>query len=222
MSLRRRSSQYSLFPTCPPLPSQTGTQSFASNAYPSYITIDNQIPSRNHSSDPDSEGKAADILERTEPKGKEGRRHTTVDKRSSTDLTILRVIQKLKRQSTNMSQLIPLKLQSSVVATRMPSSMIKTLPPTSTFSSPSTSPVYPPERPAIPSRSSSIRKERPGPVTDLTIFPYTQKEWKKVMEEVKELYSKGQYKHCSMRCKQILKGIKDPVSQIQPQEARTI
>lgn len=26
------------------------------------------------------------------------------------------------------------------------------------------------------------------------------------------LYSKGQYKHCAMRCKQILDGIKDPVS----------
>lgn len=215
MSLRRRSSQYSLFPTCPPLPSQIGAQSFASNAAsPSYITIDNQIPSRNHCSDPDSEGKAADILESTEPKGREGRRHTTVDKRSSTDLTILRVIQKLKRQSANMSQLIPLKLQASVVTARMPSSTIKTLPPKSTFSSSSTSPVYPPERPVIPSRSSSIRKERPGPVTDLTIFPYTPEEWRKVMEEVKDLYSKGQYKHCSMRCKQILKGIKDPVSQV--------
>ncbi|PVH88562.1 hypothetical protein DL98DRAFT_403448 [Cadophora sp. DSE1049] len=30
------------------------------------------------------------------------------------------------------------------------------------------------------------------------------------MEEVRMLYSKGQYKHCAMRCKQILDGIKDP------------
>jgi hypothetical protein len=56
------------------------------------------------------------------------------------------------------------------------------------------------------------KRIRPGPVTDLNILPYTQKDWKKVMEEVKILYSKGQYKHCSARCKQILDNIKDPVS----------
>jgi len=37
--------------------------------------------------------------------------------------------------------------------------------------------------------------------------PYTEEEWKAVMEEVKILYLKGQYKHCSMRCKQILDSI---------------
>jgi hypothetical protein len=31
------------------------------------------------------------------------------------------------------------------------------------------------------------------------------------MEEVKHLYAKGQYKHCAMRCKQLLEGIKEPV-----------
>jgi hypothetical protein len=51
------------------------------------------------------------------------------------------------------------------------------------------------------------RKRRPGPVTDLIIVPRTDKEWKVVMEEVKILYLKGQYKHCSTRCKQILDGI---------------
>jgi hypothetical protein len=37
--------------------------------------------------------------------------------------------------------------------------------------------------------------------------PHTEEEWKTVMEEVKVLYLKGQYKHCSMRCKQVLDGI---------------
>jgi hypothetical protein len=53
----------------------------------------------------------------------------------------------------------------------------------------------------------TLRKQRPGPVTDLIIVPHTEEEWKSVMEEVKILYLKGQYKHCSMRCKQILDGI---------------
>jgi len=54
---------------------------------------------------------------------------------------------------------------------------------------------------------SQTRKRRPGPVTDLIIVPHTEEEWKVVMEEVKILYLKGQYKHCSMRCKQILDSI---------------
>jgi hypothetical protein len=48
------------------------------------------------------------------------------------------------------------------------------------------------------------RKRRPGPVPDSIIVPTTEEEWKAVMEEVKILYLKGQYKHCSMRCKQVL------------------
>ncbi|KAE9381802.1 hypothetical protein N431DRAFT_14197 [Stipitochalara longipes BDJ] len=59
-----------------------------------------------------------------------------------------------------------------------------------------------------PARSQT-RKRRPGPVTDLIIVPHTEEEWKVVMEEVKILYLKGQYKHCSMRCKQILDSITD-------------
>jgi hypothetical protein len=62
--------------------------------------------------------------------------------------------------------------------------------------------------PSISSTSPSTpRKQRPGPVTDLIIVPHTEEEWKTVMEEVKVLYLKGQYKHCSMRCKQVLDGI---------------
>lgn len=60
----------------------------------------------------------------------------------------------------------------------------------------------------VPSKSPATpRKRRPGPVTDLIIVPHTDNEWNVVMEEVKILYLKGQYKHCSARCKQILDGI---------------
>lgn len=64
--------------------------------------------------------------------------------------------------------------------------------------------------PPIPPKSPS-RQRRPGPVTDLTIFPYTQEEWINVMAEIKTLYMKRQYKQSSTRCMQILDSIKDPV-----------
>jgi hypothetical protein len=88
-----------------------------------------------------------------------------------------------------MVRMIPFKLQASR--------------PSSTSSLPTTT----------PSISSPItpRKPRPGPVTDLIIVPYTQEDWRAVMEEVKILYLKGQYKHCSMRCQQLL-NTKDSVS----------
>jgi len=70
----------------------------------------------------------------------------------------------------------------------------------STTTSSSISSISPP--------APQTRKRRPGPVTDLIIVPHTEEEWKVVMEEVKILYLKGQYKHCSMRCKQILDSIK--------------
>lgn len=88
-------------------------------------------------------------------------------------------------------RLIPLKLnpyeENRSQGTSYPS---KTLTPISTS-------------PTIP----QTRKRRPAPVTDLIIVPHTEEEWKAVMEEVKILYLKGQYKHCSMRCKQILDSI---------------
>jgi hypothetical protein len=93
-----------------------------------------------------------------------------------------------------MSRLIPFKLQSSEGRSSIEISL---LPATATKSE---------------IQSKLGRRPRPGPVTELIILPYTQEEWKKVMEEVKILYLKGQYKHCSMRCKQILDSIKDPVS----------
>ncbi|EPE29649.1 hypothetical protein GLAREA_00809 [Glarea lozoyensis ATCC 20868] len=62
----------------------------------------------------------------------------------------------------------------------------------------------------LPSKSTSRPRRRPGPVTDLTIVPYTASEWLKVMEEVKTLYYKQQYRQCSARCKQILETIRDP------------
>lgn len=56
------------------------------------------------------------------------------------------------------------------------------------------------------------KKAQPGPRVKLTILPYTQEDRSAAMEEVKSLYARGQYKQCTMRCKQILDGIKDLVS----------
>jgi hypothetical protein len=88
-------------------------------------------------------------------------------------------------------RLIPLKLNSYEENRSQRTSY-----PSKTLTPISTSPTIP-----------QIRKRRPAPVTDLIIVPYTEEEWKAVMEEVKILYLKGQYKHCSMRCKQILDSI---------------
>ncbi|KAG4443729.1 hypothetical protein IFR05_000818 [Cadophora sp. M221] len=103
-----------------------------------------------------------------------------------------------------MDRLIPLKLEASMSDTKSSPTSPKSLPllPLTEIASVS---IPAPLNPAKPTK-----KSRPGPVTDLTILPYTQKEWAAVMEEVRMLYSKGQYKHCAMRCKQILDGIKDP------------
>ena len=102
----------------------------------------------------------------------------------------LTIVNKKQSPANMSSRLIPLKLQKS----EENRSQRTSYPPT-TIPSISTNP------PATP------RKQRPGPVTDLIIVPYTEDEWKIVMEEVKILYLKGQYKHCSMRCRQVLDGI---------------
>jgi hypothetical protein len=104
------------------------------------------------------------------------------------------------KESPAMGRMIPLKLQLS--EQRRSESNLNSYPPTITPTTPFISTSSP----------TTSRKARPGPVTDLIIIPYTQEEWKIVMEEVKILYLKGQYKHCSMRCKQILENIKDAVS----------
>jgi hypothetical protein len=208
MSVRRRSSsQYTLFPSCPPIPSQSP------DANEGITVVSTHIPSRSDS------GSGTKPAEKSE--AKDYRRHTTnaifsssTSTNISTGNTIARVIKQLRRQSTGTNRLIPLKLEATALPSRMPSSTTTALPTTTKISSPSTSPIYPSSngaRPEIPSRSSS-KKSRPAPVTDLTIFPYTTEEWRRVMEEVKILYLKGQYKQCSMRTKQILDGIKDPVS----------
>jgi hypothetical protein len=79
------------------------------------------------------------------------------------------------------------------------------------------SPTLPP-----PSKSTSRPRPRPGPVTELTIVPYTAAEWLKVMEEVKTLYYKKQYRQCSARCKQILETIRDPVRDYIPPPPKSI
>lgn len=65
-----------------------------------------------------------------------------------------------------------------------------------------------------PPIKSTARRRRQGPVTDLIIRPYTQREWTKVMEEVKHIYTKRQYKQCSARCIQLLDNVKDPVCRV--------
>ncbi|KAL2064777.1 hypothetical protein VTL71DRAFT_3916 [Oculimacula yallundae] len=103
-----------------------------------------------------------------------------------------------------MDRLIPLKLEASMSDTRSSTTSQKPLPllPLAQLGNV--------QIPAPLNPSQPTKRTRPGPVTDLTILPYTQAEWSVVMEEVRMLYSKGQYKHCALRCKQILDGIKDP------------
>jgi hypothetical protein len=107
-------------------------------------------------------------------------------------------VSKILKHSKAMGRLIPFKLQPSEG---------KSL---TEISSPTTS--------AEPDIHSKLgRRARISPVTELTILPHTQEEWKKVMEEVKILFLKGHYKNCSVRCRDILNSIKDPVSlTIQP------
>ncbi|KAK2626732.1 hypothetical protein QTJ16_003907 [Diplocarpon rosae] len=102
-----------------------------------------------------------------------------------------------------IDRLIPFKLEASLSEAKFSSSASAEKPRPLTLKRPKT-PSPPP-----------LKRVRPGPVTSLIIQPYSQKEWSSVMEEVRLLYSKGQYKHCAMRCKQILSGINDP-SKIHP------
>ena len=156
-------SQYSLFPTCPPLPPQNSTNGniaiFSSQPLPTAVRERAGWP--------------------------ETATNTTRDKANNI------IVHKLLKHSKAMGRLIPFKLQP--VEKELPSP-----------------PKAPSPQPQI--TSNPQRKPRPGPVTDLTILPYTHEEWKKVMEEIKTLYLKGQHRHCTMRCKQILNAIKDPVS----------
>jgi hypothetical protein len=163
-----RPSQYSLFPTCLPLP-------------PANESIANFSCGRPFSS-------SARERER-EPVSTGSPRVTNGDGANNI------FVGKILKHSKAMSRLIPFKLQSSEGR-----SSIEISSPPSTTSTESHI------------QSKLGKRPRPGPVTELTILPYTQEEWTKVMEEVKILYLKGQYKPCSMRCKQILDSIKDPVS----------
>lgn len=206
-SLRRRSSsQYTLFPTCTPLKSpNVGIVEAVTHIAPNRCASPALAISGR---------KAA-----SKRSGKEkNRRHSTngfstIDSKSpSTNNSIVRrAVEQLKRStSTNMNRLIPLKLEVCVKS-RMSLPPTGALP-TTIMESPSTSPIYPPpERPSIPSRISSKKTRRAAPVTDLIIIPYTQEEWRNVMDEVRTLYRTGKYKQCSARAVQILDGIKDPV-----------
>jgi len=195
-AVRRRSSQYSLFPSCSPTPLQNPA------IVPNGTIGSNTSPS----------------LRKRHSEGSVRERATKISLRaslSSWNLNIfpnnnseLGISSQQPKQSNNMDRLIPLKLEANMSDTKSSSTLQKSLPllPLTELAS---VPIPAPLNPSKPTK-----KARPGPVTDLTIFPYTQKEWAVVMEEVRMLYSKGQYKHCAMRCKQILDGIKDPVSSI--------
>ncbi|PBP27381.1 hypothetical protein BUE80_DR001567 [Diplocarpon rosae] len=99
-----------------------------------------------------------------------------------------------------IDRLIPFKLEASISEFKFSSSSSSEKPRPLTLKRPKT-PSPPPHK-----------RVRPGPVTSLIIQPYSQQEWSSVMEEIRLLYSKGQYKHCAMRCKQILSGMNDPES----------
>lgn len=135
------------------------------------------------------------------------RRHSSrriFDSRQATDISLcdrgkanenLAIVRKDQSPVRMGGRLIPLRLQSYEENPSQRTSYSSTTPPSISSTSPTTS-----------------RKQRPGPVTDLIIVPHTEEEWKTVMVEVKTLYLKGQYKHCSTRCKQILDGITVRVS----------
>lgn len=65
--------------------------------------------------------------------------------------------------------------------------------------------------PTPPLPPKSTRPIRQSSTATPIIVPDTPEEWKMVLEEVKALYIKGQYKQCSQRCKQVLCAIIDPV-----------
>lgn len=193
-AVRRRSSQYSLFPSCsptPPLPNNPASS-------PSNGNIGNSRKLNKRHSEGSVRERAANISLRASL--------STNDFPTNYDLASINHQQ--SKQSNNMDRLIPLKLEASMSDTKSSPTSQKFLPflPLAELAS---IPIPAPLNPSKPTKRS-----RPGPVTDLTILPYTQKEWATIMEEVRMLYSKGQYKHCAMRCKQILDGIKDPVSSI--------
>ncbi|PQE31326.1 hypothetical protein CJF32_00001926 [Rutstroemia sp. NJR-2017a WRK4] len=75
-------------------------------------------------------------------------------------------------------------------------------------------PIYstPSDITSASSPALSSQKSRPKPIFDLLLFPYTQEEWRFVMEQVKRLYVDREYKQCAARCKQILDSIKDPIT----------
>lgn len=60
------------------------------------------------------------------------------------------------------------------------------------------------------------RRPRPAAVTALKILPLTENDWNILLEEVKSLYLNGRHKHCSIRCRLILEGIRNsyPVNPI--------
>ncbi|KAF8863435.1 hypothetical protein BDZ45DRAFT_686034 [Acephala macrosclerotiorum] len=198
-SYRRRSSQYSLFPNCTSPPTEP-------------VTNHRKSPSRNSSVSSSSSGrsrKSAELPLRDFKTAANDESDNTIDPTEND--------KQQSKQSDKMGRLIPLKLEAS------PATNSNTNLPSPSFLSKSSSitpfmpesPILPitPDSPISPKSQPQPRPQsrpRPGPVTDLTILPYTPEEWKKVMEEVKNLYSKGQYKHCSVRCKQILDNIKDP------------
>ncbi|KAI1004648.1 hypothetical protein K3495_g3564 [Podosphaera aphanis] len=88
-----------------------------------------------------------------------------------------------ERKCLQSTRLIPLKLSSAPVEERR-----------SSFHLPYS---ISPSEPIKPIR----RKSRPTVVTGLCELPFSEKEWKATMHEVRSLYLREQYKTCSSRCK---------------------
>ena len=91
-----------------------------------------------------------------------------------------------------MGRLIPLTLQPSRLGVEYPMQ-----------------PSPPPDRPLpeIPVKSS----RHPKPEMLYLHLSRTQKDWYKVLDEVRTLYLKKQYKQCSARCVRLLEEVKDIV-----------
>ncbi|EKD19199.1 uncharacterized protein L3040_009361 [Drepanopeziza brunnea f. sp. 'multigermtubi'] len=176
MPYRRRSSQYSLFPICSPVPEDEMLED---------PTPDTNVVGilKNHR----SESPVWILANSAAPVVK------TNDFQSTTNKNLPASSARAEKDpSHDMARLIPLRLKATLASPALDKPL----------------PLLPARRKSPPPPAQ--KKSRPGSVTNLKLLPYTPREWSAVMEEVKGLYSKGQYKRCTMRCKQILEGIKDP------------
>ncbi|CZT03067.1 uncharacterized protein RCO7_06083 [Rhynchosporium graminicola] len=200
--VRRSSSQYSLFPSCSP--SASPLQSPTSSTPHGKIGNTRNLHKR-HSVGSVRERAQANINKSLRAASLSTSDFATNENNNNTNKFHLAINHPQANQTANtMDRLIPLKLEAIMSDTKSSSTSQKSFPllPLAHLGAVQ---IPAPLNPAQPSK-----RIRPGPVTDRTILPYSPAEWAAVMEEVRMLHAKGQYKHCAMRCKQLLDGVKDP------------